>query len=275
MTTEGSDPDPNGDGNPDEDDPTVVQFDFVSNIGIAKNVISVIPNADGSTVVTYEFNIENFGNQELTDVQVTDNLGVVFAPCTVEVIELTSDDFTANNNGPGQFDGVTNFNLLVGTDALGVGDQGAVLLTIRLSDCGDVTGPFNNSAFISAEDPGGDVLTDISQNGPEPDPDGNGDPTDNNDPTPVDFGFTPGIGASKRVSQGPFLNDDGCSDLVYEIKVENFGDVDIENVQVIEDLVMTFGSAESFEVTALESEEFTVNTAVSYTHLTLPTICSV
>jgi hypothetical protein len=260
-TQSGSDPDPDGNGDPtDNDETTDISFEFDNNIGIAKNVVAVVPNANGSVNVTYEFNIQNFGNQIVEDIQVTDNLETVYDPCDVTVLSLTSDDFTVNNTPPVVFDGVSVFELLEGSDDIGVGDEGAILLTINVDNCGGETGPFNNSAFITGTAADGTPLDDISQNGTEPDPDGDGDPTNNNDPTPVNFGFDPGLGVAKRVTRLQ-LNDDGCFDIVYEIKVENLGDVDLADIQVTEDLVAAFGGAESFSVTGVESEEFTVNTA--------------
>ena len=262
LSTNGSDPDALGDGDPSDDPedsiPTTIGFEFISDIGLAKNAVAVTNNADGSSIVIYEFNVENFGNQIIRDIQVADNLLIPFGTCpSVEVLELTSDDFTVNTTDP--YDGIGLNNLLIGGDSLGVGDQGAILLTIRV-DCGGDIGPFNNTATVTGTAADGTGLSDISQNGSDPDPNNDGSPADNNVFTPVNFGFTSGIGVSKRVSQGPFLNDDGCFDLVYEVRVENFGDVDLADIQVLEDLAATFAGAEGFTVTGVESEEFTVNT---------------
>ena len=41
------------------------------------------------------------------------------------------------------------------------------------------------------------------------DPDGNGNPADNSDPTPVSFNENPQLGAAKAVTAGPTSNGDG------------------------------------------------------------------
>jgi len=47
--------------------------------------------------------------------------------------------------------------------------------------------PFVNSAIAHGEAPDGDGVDDTSQDGANPDPDNNGDPGDNDVPTPVSF----------------------------------------------------------------------------------------
>jgi len=255
----GSDPDPDGDGDPtNNDDETEVEFEFESNIGLAKAATQIINNADGSSTVTFEFNVENFGNQILDNIQVIDNLGLTFSPCTdIDILSLTSDDFNINPD----YDGITDLELLLGNDMILPGDVGGILLTINVDGCMGNTGTFINSAFASATDPSGmDVFDDFSENGTNPDPDGDGDPTNNNTGTPVDFGFTPGFGVAKRLSYGPILSTQGCYDITFEIKAENYGDVDLANVQIAEDLTAVFGPGDVWSVVSLESEEFDVNT---------------
>ena len=155
----GSDPDPNGDGIPDESDPTPINFEQVLNIGLAKNVVSAVVNNDGTFSITYEFNIENFSTVVIDSIQVVDDLGAAFpGPCSVAVTELTSDDFLVNP----AYDGVTDINLLLGSDDLVVDDKGAILLSILVSDCG-ILGPFENNATLTGEGPGGVPLVDAGR----------------------------------------------------------------------------------------------------------------
>src|SRR5689334_21634800 len=48
-------------------------------------------------------------------------------------------------------------------------------------------------------------------------------------------------------------------EVVFEIQVENLGNVPLNGVQVTEDLDVTFAQAASFSVQSLTSSEFTVN----------------
>ena len=85
---DGSEPDPPGDNTP-----TVTELSQDPSIGAAKRVVDVTVLPDGSADIFYEFNIENFGNVNLDNIQLTDDLAAVFAPCAVEVLTITSDDF--------------------------------------------------------------------------------------------------------------------------------------------------------------------------------------
>jgi len=70
----------------------------------------------------------------------------------------------------------------------------------------------------------------------------------------------PSIGVAKRVVSVD-LGEDGCTEVVYEINVENFGDVTIDSIQVEDDLAAAgFTQCASF-TTTVTSDDFTVNTA--------------
>ena len=255
-SVDGSDPDPDEDGVPSESSPTIIQFDEVPLIGLAKRVSFAQLNADGTIIVNYEFNIENFGTVDVDNIQVVDNLVAAFpASCVVSVMEITSDDFIVNDN----FNGIDDLELLLGGDDLPVGDKGAILLSLAITNCGANIGPFYNNASLSGIAPDGQTLTDNSVEGSDPDPDGNGYP-DEMSPTVVSFVENPVLGVTKRVSQGPTLDDDGNYVLTYEIRLENFGDVNLEMLAVNDDLAATFAGAESWMVLGIESEEFAVNT---------------
>ncbi|MBK8830470.1 MAG: HYR domain-containing protein, partial [Saprospiraceae bacterium] len=233
---------------------TPINFIQVLNIGLAKNVVSAVINNDGTFSITYEFNIENFSTVVIDSIQVVDDLGAAFpGPCSVAVTELTSDDFLVNP----AYDGVTDINLLLGSDDLVVDDKGAILLSILVSDCG-ILGPFENNATLTGEGPGGVPLVDESVDGTDPDPNGDGVP-DEQSPTIVDFTENPLIGVSKRVSGGPALDDDNNYVITYEFHVQNYGDVDLDSIQVVDSLAVVFANAESWTLVSLESEEFNVN----------------
>ncbi|MEL6987111.1 MAG: HYR domain-containing protein, partial [Bacteroidota bacterium] len=260
-SVDGSNPDPNGDGNPDEMSPTVIEFEQSNSIGLAKRIVNANLNSDGSLSVIYEFNIENFGSTIIDSIQVLDNLATTFNPCTsIEIVELTSDDFNVNVN----YDGVSDINLLTGFDDIEPGDVGGITLEILVDSCGGDLGPFSNSATICGVGP--DVatnriekLTDVSTDGSDPDPNGDGNP-DEDVPTVINFDENPAMGVAKRISEGPELDDNQNYVFTYEIRVENLGDVNLDSLQVVDDLAQTFANADTFCVLSIESEEFTVNT---------------
>ncbi len=102
-------------------------------IGVAKRNVKTVLNANGSADVTFEFNLENFGNVNLNNITLIDNLAAAFpASCVVTVMTLTSDDFTVDP----AFNGTGNNNMLAVGNDLPVGDKGAVLLTVNVANCG-------------------------------------------------------------------------------------------------------------------------------------------
>ncbi len=217
-----------------------IDFGFVPGstplVGLAKYAVNVTNLPDGSANVTYELNIQNYGDMFIQNLQVTDDLAATFPPtCVPTVISITSSDFVENVN----YNGVSDINLLSGTDNLPIGGSGSISLTIHIDECGTDFGPFSNTAILTGASPFDVTITDDSQDGSNPDPDADGDPTNNDEPTIVNFDQNPSIGASKRVADAT-LNADGSFIVLYEINIENFGDVNLDSIQVTDDLTTTF-----------------------------------
>jgi hypothetical protein len=175
-------PDPDQDGDPgNNSDPTTVELDAVPHIGLAKEVVSVSDRTDDAYVIEYSFRVENTGNVDLHDVQVRDALEAAFpSPATAEVVAVTSLDFETNP----EYNGIAVVDLLAAGNQLGLGDTGTVSVTIRVTP-NDVGGWFRNRGFASARGPGNTAAVDLSQDGTDPDPDADGDPTNNQDYTEV------------------------------------------------------------------------------------------
>jgi len=260
ISDEGSDPDGDGDGDPNDDfDTTDIEFNFQSFIGLAKSMESMVLNNDGTVDVDIRFIIQNYGNTDLDSINLFDNVLSQFDPCDVEILlSNTSPGFVFNSNYDG---GITSDTLLTGpSNGLLVGESGFVFVRFRFSNCGNGDLCFCNQGFVTAVDPLGIVaFDDFSQSGTNPDPDGDNNPTNNDECTSIKFGFNPAIGIAKRVSEGPTADGMGCFDLTYEIRVENYGDQDIAIMGVVDDLSSTFGAADTFSVVSVESEEFMVN----------------
>jgi uncharacterized repeat protein (TIGR01451 family)/LPXTG-motif cell wall-anchored protein len=184
VSTSGTDTDPNGDADPDEEIPTSIDFTEAPLIGLAKAVVAGPVNRhNGSFEVTYELVITNAGDVELRDVNVADDLTAVFpTPAVFELDGVRSDDFAVNSG----FDGVDDLTVLAGTDTLPVGGSGTVRFDVIVWTNGD-TGPFENTARATGTSPSGVEVIDDSHDGLIPDGNDNGDPTDDDDPTPVTF----------------------------------------------------------------------------------------
>jgi LPXTG-site transpeptidase (sortase) family protein len=161
-------------------------------LGVAKNLVSSTEVSPGTYRVVYDILVSNMGDTPLDNVQVTDDLSATFtAPTTATVASVTATpNLTVNTAYKG------TGNLLTGTNSLAINASGTIRLTVTVIPY--AAGPFNNTAIGSGKNPfGGEIVDDHSQNGSDPDPDGDDDPTNNDDPTPVDFGpdlFDPPIG---------------------------------------------------------------------------------
>jgi uncharacterized repeat protein (TIGR01451 family) len=248
----------NGKAGSDEDDHDKAQVDvLIPEIGVAKRVTNITQLPDGSADVSFEFNIENLGNSDIDSIHLIDSLVATFgAPCTFEVLSLTSGKFIVNP----AYDGDAVVEMIdFNSSKLVAGDKGSVLLTINVANC-DSVGPFFNTAYISGIDELGEMQIDTSVNGQDPDQDGDGF-VDEESPTPIEFTEEPQIGVSKNVASGPTINADGSYDLTFEIRVENDGAVNLDSLQIIDSLINVFGDACMFEVTSLSSEEFEINPA--------------
>ncbi len=175
VSDSGSDPDSDGMGEDgvDESDPTVSTIEHMAVMGLAKRLASMEPISDDCSRVTYEFNLENLGNTDITDIQIFDDINAAFSACggPISIFQILSDDFTVNadyNNA------LTTGNLLTGQDDLPVGDLGSVILVVDACFCG--TNIITNMASVTGQDTAGNLVTDDSVDGSDPDPNGDGDP---------------------------------------------------------------------------------------------------
>jgi LPXTG-site transpeptidase (sortase) family protein len=168
-------------------------INLIAKVGLAKQVVSKpVLVSPGTWDVTYEFLVRNYGTVPLNRVQVVDSLAATFPlPARFTVQSLTSSDFTVNWPG---FDGSIHTNLLTGNDSLAVGGSGKITLVVRVVPTSE---KYNNTATVTGEDTYSNIAVDISDDGSNPDGDENGDPSNDRDPTPVDFGpsmFDPPLG---------------------------------------------------------------------------------
>jgi hypothetical protein len=243
ISNDGADADPENNGASDNSIPTPVSFTESPQIGIAKKVNTPTSNGDGTYNATYTLKVTNTGDVPLSNIQVTDNLATTFSgSASFEVMSVaTSGTLTANNS----YNGSSILNILVAaSSALATGQTETITIVVKVRP-GANLGVYNNNATVSATSPGGAGVNDISTDGSDVDPDENSDPGDNSIPTPLSFVEDPKIGVAKRVSVGPTSNGNGTYNLSYDIRVQNLGDVALSNVQVIEDLTLTYANAVS------------------------------
>ncbi|MEI7846812.1 MAG: sortase, partial [Chloroflexota bacterium] len=167
-------------------------------IGLAKRVVGNPQKVSpGVWDVTYEFNIHNYGNVTLHNIQISDDLSKAFAipenlkeivktPTEFSVRSLTSPDFAVNWPG---YNGKTQLDLLknatINSNQISSGKDARVIMVVRVTPT--FSNPLNIARVVGFS-PTNVEKNDISQNGIDPDPEPkDDDPTNNNQPTPVIF----------------------------------------------------------------------------------------
>ena len=248
ISTDGSDPDGTDDDNiPDEDDPTVVELD-AQVVGIAKEVTQIRQTGSSEYEVDFLLTVENLGNVTATNLQVEDDLNATF-PGAASISVVGTPDVGSLTLAASAFDGLQNRSLLAGGDALAVGASAVVRFTVAV-DIGSASGPFFNTATVTTSTtPGGTVIaTDASASGNDPDPNGDADPSED-DPTeiaisPQTIGIAKAVRDVRRIDASTFEVD-------FVLSVQNLSNsVTATNIQVVDDLTLSFPGVSSIEVAA-------------------------
>ena len=253
----GADPDdPNAGADGDtggSDDATPL---YIPAIGLAKQAGDAVANGDNFDV---EFTLvwENTGNVALDGVTVFDDIATQFGAQFVGIVpgSLAVANFAGTGTAPtanAAFEGDTTQSLISSAGALEAGDSFEIVFTVTIDP--DVSGASTSGLENQASSTGTGInpdtgvadptlaASDVSDNGTDPTTengaDENADGTFGNDPTPI---IIPDISVAKEVvSTTP--NGDNF-DVVYQLVVENTGNVDLADVSLIDDLATQFGGA--------------------------------
>jgi hypothetical protein len=164
----------------------------VSGIGVSKNLYSLTPTGTPNQyIVEYDIYVQNYGNMDVTKVQVTDNLGAINGNANLTAVSTSfigspPSTFVLNSS----YNGTTNVNLLNTNGILKnypVSDN-HFTIRVKCTLSGILPGVvYKNSATATAIDFNTNALTDVSTNGTNPDLNGNDKPDDTgeNQPTPL------------------------------------------------------------------------------------------
>ncbi|MGK0222605.1 MAG: putative repeat protein (TIGR01451 family) [Limisphaerales bacterium] len=218
-------------------------------IGLAKAVVSQTCGSE-SLALSLQFVVKNFGRGSLTQVRVTDDLASAFDGASFEVVSLTSPSLTVNP----YFDGISDVGLLKGTDMLAPGETATIELVVNVVNV-DRLGQYANTAFAEAAE----TNPDESYPGDNPDPNGDGKPNEAS-ATLIKFKCSPQtakLRVTKTASQCDY-RDDGWFQTTFTVTADNLGDGDPANLQIEDDLSMTFGDT-PYEVLSLISGDLDVN----------------
>ncbi|MFD2571245.1 gliding motility-associated C-terminal domain-containing protein [Spirosoma soli] len=195
----------------------VVQAPVLSRevIGLSKKVNEPVWVSEGNNKLvelTYQLGVVNLGKHALTSVQLSDNLGAAFSIAGAQVRNVTcraDSNLTINPAYTGR--GADTTLLLTGN--LTVGGRSQVWLTVRLDVSQANTLTFSNKAQAQAIDVNGSLCRDRSTNGIDADPDQNGDPADNEEPTLVTLhSLRPETAETVFIPEGFSPNNDGVND---------------------------------------------------------------
>ncbi|NOT74996.1 MAG: gliding motility-associated C-terminal domain-containing protein [Cyclobacteriaceae bacterium] len=241
ISASGTNPDPNGNGNPSEageNDATMISLTPNAVMGVAKSAGTPVILSNGTYQVTYTVTVKNLGNAPFTNFQVTDNLNNTFTSPTTYTVSgpvVVSGSATPN----AAFNGSTNINLLSGVNTLPIGVTETITFQVIIDPHGSF-GPFNNSAVGTATSPSGNY-SDVSANGTNPDPNGNGNPGDagEDDATSITLTPQPVLGVAKAAST-PIVQANGSYHITYTVSLKNMGNVTLNNIQLTDDLNNAF-----------------------------------
>ena len=241
-------------------------YDFAivpqARIGLAKDAASVTRNGDGTVDVAFQFTIENFSLEELNSVTLSDPLagaaplfGTYSTAATPGAglargqYTIVSPPVSACGGAVPGFTGDAGAELVVSGATIAAGDTCTVSFTLRLNPTDPLpTGDpqYENSATVdgtgtlsgqtSATNP---LLSDLSDDGTEPDASGNGAGNDpgEDDPTPLTDLFGTAITLEKTADTALFADAAEPvpgDQITYTYVVRNTTDVTVFDVAVAE-----------------------------------------
>ncbi|MEM9557569.1 MAG: IPTL-CTERM sorting domain-containing protein [Acidobacteriota bacterium] len=154
---DGSDPDPNGDGNADqtgENDPTPITIDLgAPGLMIDKTLVDLIDEGDGTFTASFLLTLDNTGPTDLEQVSAIDDLDLAFpAPASVLGVSTVTASGTLTANAA--YDGTTDPELLVpASSTLPLGASETVSFDVTFDPGGETE--FVNTVDASAASPAG------------------------------------------------------------------------------------------------------------------------
>ena len=217
-----------------------------NSLGVAKQAGEPVSIGNGVYDVSYVIMVKNLGTNDLTKVQVVDDLSKTFGDGAVIVpggVFVSADSGLVVDT---TYTGIGDHTSLL-VDSLSALPQGKVLdiyLTVRVDVSNATTTTFNNVAMGTAMGAENVMVADSSTSGANPDPDEDMDPTNDSEPTPIVLNNVPGeslIGVALSVKD-TVRQADGSYNITYMAIVKNFGTGLLTNVQITDSLAKVFNT---------------------------------
>jgi gliding motility-associated-like protein/uncharacterized repeat protein (TIGR01451 family) len=208
-------------------------------IGIALYVKDTLKQADGSYNITYNAIIKNCGNLNLSSVQVCDTLAKTFtSPAVAKLAVKPSVSAGSLLKVDTSYNGTTQTCMLLDASQIAPNKVDTLKWVVNVK-LNDNKGPFKNTVVVTAKTPSGQVISDASNTGIDPNPEGNA-------PTVINFNSLPDalIGISKAASDPVLVTGTtNTYDVTFTFKVKNYGKVAFTGVQVQDNLSVAFGDS--------------------------------
>lgn len=285
LSHNGANPDPNGNGlanEAGENDPTPLSPNFSAAIGLTKQVVGgAASQLDGILIVPIRVVVTNIGGEVLNNVAINDNLslssGGQFGTYVAggAGVSLASGQYTiatppafvgacAGGASLSTYSGDLGATALAAVSTLGLGVSCVVDFVFHFRPGAAQT--YSNQAEVNAVgDLTGTPVFDLSHDGPTPDPNNNGNANEpgENDPAPISV---PRIGVAKEA--GSLINHgDGTYSVPFTVTVQNHGQTQLTNVQVLESLAGVFPRFGTYTANAIPA-------AGQYTITSSPVVAS-
>lgn len=180
-------------------------------VGLSKKVFEPTWLPNGEVELVYQLTVANMGKNLLTNVQVVDDLDRAFSASGARIQSVTTRADSGWATNPAYTGRGADTTMLLSGLRLPAGTQRTVRMVVRLNVGQANTLTFDNQAHVNALDVNGSLCRDLSTNGNEPDPDKNGNPGDNAEPTLITLHSVATEG-EVFIPEGFSPNGDGIND---------------------------------------------------------------
>ena len=193
--------------------------------------------------MVFELVLQNTGNTDLSNVAIEDDIAIQFSPAFISAMTVSiSGDanilggLNAGFNGglPSSTTALDSDDILDRTAVVRPGEQIVVQIKSEIDPLlVPVTG-LNNQATATGDDPAGNSVIDLSDDGV--------DPTDDTDePTPLDFGPIPEL--EKTLVAAPVALENGNFELSFAFNLKNNGTSEFCQIDVLDNFRNEYGCA--------------------------------